>query len=154
VPIYSIVGTPPNQRVNFQNRGPIVEVEIVAPQFVIAPPTGVAGSQIPVQQPDIVRGFALVDTGASHTSIDLSVATRLKLKPTGSVKTMSVSETFDAAQYAVGYRIVGIPSFNIIAVSSCSNLAGQQLLMLIGRDMLVNAVFVYNGPMGIASLSW
>ena len=79
----------------------------------------------------------------------------MSLTPTGPAqKAMGVSGPYNAQQYAVGYRIAGIPQFLIIPVTDAPGLAVQNLLMLIGRDMLSNTVLTYNGTTGHASLTW
>jgi len=133
-----------------------VIVEMVAPQFVVPPnvplPTASATTQIP--QPQVVSGLALIDSGASHTSIDTTVAQQLSLNATGAVPCMSASGPYNANQYALGYRFQGYGNYVLIPVTEAPNLAAQNLVMLIGRDLLASCVLVYNGATGAYSLSW
>lgn len=116
-----------------------------------------ANQQVPVGVP--IR--ALLDTGASSTAIDPSVLATLGLTPTGScmVNTPTTGATPQAADlYDVAFLIpagkMSPPLFNqTLAVMSCELLAAQGFHALIGRDILSQCVFVYNGN-GFFTLSY
>jgi hypothetical protein len=156
VPVFNLAAPPPQPRVTLQTVGPVIEVELVNPQFVVQTPAlGAAGPLVSsTPAPTILRGRALVDTGASGTSIDSNAANQLGLTARGVVQFQSASHPYQARQFAVGYRFVGVPNFNLIPVTEAPNLAAQNLIMLIGRDLLAVAVLVYNGITGAFSLSW
>lgn len=110
--------------------------------------------------PDIVRISGLLDTGASGTAIDPSVLTALGLTPTGTtlVLTPTTGATPQPAeQYDVGFVIPapnGAPLFSqTLPVIASDLLAAQGFHALIGRDILSQCVFVYNGS-GFFTLSY
>jgi hypothetical protein len=114
-----------------------------------------AGQQIPTP----VRIQALLDTGASHTAVDPTL-TALNLTPTGTalVNTPTTGATPQAVdQYDVGMFIPspnGDPLFNqTLPVTASELVAGQGFHALIGRDILSQCVFVYNGS-GFFTLSY
>jgi hypothetical protein len=95
---------------------------------------------------------ALIDTGASSTCVDPSVLTALSLTPTGIVlvNTPSTGETpHQAEQFDVAWIIpapVG-PAliFRNIPVVASELLASQGFHALMGRDILDQCLFSYNG---------
>lgn len=141
------VNLPPN--VALQQRGPLVQVSISLEQnFAKALLT--QGKTLPKAE----SGFALIDTGASHTCIDDDAAKRLNL-PVIDVATMT-SASHEAIQqnvYPVQIEMVGMP----ISIGSTrtmgANLKPQGLILLIGRDVLANVVFIYNGVAGQITFS-
>lgn len=117
----------------------------------------VAAGQVP-PQPIQIRG--LLDTGASNTAIDPTVLTALGLTPTGTAQvntptTGAAPQTVD--QYDVGFVIPspnGAPLFSQTLPVFASHLfAAQGIHALIGRDILSQCVFVYNGS-GFFTLSY
>lgn len=115
-----------------------------------------AGQVVPAP----VRILALLDTGASGTAIDPSVLNTLALTPTGT--TLVSSPTTGATpqtvnQYDVGFVIPapsGAPLFSqTLPVIASELLAAQGFHALIGRDILSQCVFVYNGS-GFFTLSY
>lgn len=102
--------------------------------------------------PQAIQIRALLDTGASCTAIDPTVLIALGLTPTGSVTvnsptTGATPHTTD--QYDVGFLIpvpTGAPLLNqTLPVIAANLLAPQKFHSLIGRDILSQCVFVYNG---------
>jgi hypothetical protein len=115
-----------------------------------------AGQLVP--NPVQIRG--LLDTGASGTAIDPTVLTALGLTPTGTtlVLTPTTGNTPQPAdQYDVGFLIPapnGAPLFSqTLPVMASELLAAQGFHALIGRDILSQCVFVYNGS-GFFTLSY
>jgi predicted aspartyl protease len=102
-------------------------------------------------QPLVLTGYALIDTGASHTSIDEAAAQQLGLTATGSIPMHTPNGLRQAAQYAVAWRVGS--RFDTIPATS-AELSPQGLLLLIGRDILAACVLSYNGTTGTFSLSW
>jgi hypothetical protein len=141
-----------------QVNGPIIEVELAAPAQPGPASQSQAGAASSTQQgttgAQIIRGRALLDTGASNTFIDVNVAQQLALQATGTAQCQSASHPYSANQYAVAYRFVGVPNFSLIAVADSPNLSAQNLVMLMGRDILAGCILVYNGLAGTFSLSW
>lgn len=117
-----------------------------------------AGQPIPPLQQ--IR--ALIDTGASCTCIDPSILSALSLTPTGSVAmhTPSTAGTpVNCDQYDVGMLIpAAAPNHNpfflpTLAVTA-SELSVLGIQALIGRDILADCFFTYNGSMGLYTLAF
>ena len=115
----------------------------------------------PVPQPQ--RTTALIDTGASCTSVDPSVIIALNLQPTGSVSliTPSTGQTpHQTSEYDIALAIPGASPqdpflvFPTIAVISAELLQAQGFHALIGRDILNRCVLIYNGTIGFFTLAY
>lgn len=104
---------------------------------------------------------ALVDTGASFTSIEPQVLQALNLTPTGTIEIVTPStgnqthttETFDI-DFAIGGATpqdlpLLIPNLRIAA---CELYLRQGIHALIGRDILNRCILVYNGSINAFSL--
>lgn len=108
--------------------------------------------------PPLVPIRALIDTGASCTCLDPSVVTALNLTPTGSVSvnTPSTGTTpHTADQYDVGLAIpIGTPLILRTIPVVASELLPQGFHALIGRDILEQCLFVYNGKDGFFTLAF
>jgi len=106
----------------------------------------------PIPAPVMIRG--LVDTGASCTCIDPSIVTALGISPSGTATLHTPStgtQTHQANQYDVSLVLVHPQiSYTIHAVPVVeSHLAIQGIQGLIGRDVLSNCLFIYDGRSGI-----
>ena len=102
---------------------------------------------------------ALIDTGASSTCIDEAVLRSLNLTPTGTAPVTTPStgtEPVVLSQYDVSLYIVH-PSINLrlgaVPVLGTS-LASQELDALIGRDVLSQCLFVYDGQAEVFVLAF
>jgi hypothetical protein len=105
--------------------------------------------------------MALVDTGASSTCVDPSVLTALSLTPTGVVLlntpstggTPHQAEQFDVALIIpapVGPALI----FRTIPVVASELLASQGFHALVGRDILDQCLFSYNGSIKLFTLAF
>ena len=109
--------------------------------------------------PKPVSGWALVDTGATRTAIDERAVEQLALNSIDTVTLATASGSREAGVYACVLHFASGAIPNITAARATGvDLAGQDLdgkpiIALIGRDVLVRCVFVYNGTMGQFSLS-
>jgi len=103
--------------------------------------------------PPPASGIALIDTGATITSVDNSVAEKLELKATGSVKLGTASGPTTASTFAFSFQLQGIPNNIGITNGVGCDLGGQDLIALIGMDLLANCVFILNGPDGVFTLA-
>lgn len=101
----------------------------------------------------------LIDTGASLTAIDPSVLQALNLTPTGTtgVVTPTTGTTPQQLnQYDVQIIILHPAltySFHVLPVIE-SVLGFQGFDVLIGRDVLAECLFVYDGRSGIFTLAF
>ena len=126
-------------------RGPVVSV-------AIKPPPEIAELLVreskPVPAP--ITGFGLIDTGASSTCIDNAVAQKLGLPIVNVIKMASAThESVDTSVYPISFDILGgVPMTVNCPRAAGAALAIQNLVLLIGRDLLANAYFSYNGPSG------
>lgn len=113
--------------------------------------------------PNVVHALALIDTGASATCIDSSVLQALNLTPTGQtmIKTPSTGNTsvpFD--QYDVSLLVPPaaanqIPLFIGTLAVVCTDLfVSQGFHVLIGRDILSQCLFIYNGTTSLFTISY
>lgn len=117
-----------------------------------------AGHAIPVAQP--IR--ALVDTGASHTSIEPDLLAKLGLTPTGTIEIVTPSTgtgTHTADTYDVDFSIYGLVTeppllLTNLRVSTAELFSRQGIHALIGRDILSKCVLVYNGSMNNFTLAF
>jgi hypothetical protein len=148
----------PHFTMPFPPGGPIVNA-VVAPSQARQDALRAAGLPLPAP----IRVRALIDTGASCTSIDPSVVAGLGLNPTGTaqVHTPSTGNTpHQALQYDV---MIGIPGsdqshppaiFPTVPVITATLLGTQGFHALFGRDLLDDCVLVYNGSMKFFTLAW
>ena len=111
----------------------------------------------PVPQPLPVRG--LIDTGASCTCIDPAILQGLGLTPTGTVS-IATPSTGNQPHYCDQYDVsitllhpIFQYTFLIVPVIE-ANLSAQGIQALIGRDVLKNCLFVYDGTAGIFTLAF
>ena len=102
--------------------------------------------------PTHVSGTFLLDTGASNTVVDTSLIAPLGITPTGTImchtpSTGTVAQAFN--QYDVAIIVPGAVPGQAWVVEALpvmeSNLAPQGIQGLIGRDMLDDAILIYNG---------
>jgi hypothetical protein len=163
MPIYdhSIIPAVPGQALTpsphhaFAVAGPIIRVQIEVAS-VLAQALQAANQPIPTP----VLGIALIDTGASITSFDASIVSKLGINPNGVALVGTAGGSQQQSTYQAKFTFPGtpIPGFEHPRVLGC-NLAGQTVLnrqpiiALIGRDILSKCVLVYNGPAGMYSLS-
>ncbi|MCY4150630.1 MAG: hypothetical protein OXE94_00120 [Aestuariivita sp.] len=104
--------------------------------------------------PEPVNGFALIDTGASVTCFDVDAAQKARLPQISVSKMTSATHSNQTVPTFAG--TVVCPTFNInVEEGMGANLSaqGNNLVALIGRDLLQSAVLIYNGPDGHFSLS-
>jgi len=138
------------------NSGPLLEthIGISLPKLQVMS----AANQTP---PVPVLARMLVDTGASHTSIDQKFVAALGLTPTGSVAVLTPSTgatphmmpSYDVAFYFVNGHNGGTHTISIQTVTAC-DLSAQGIDGLIGRDILANTTLTCVGPLGMYHLSF
>lgn len=102
-----------------------------------------------------ISGFALIDTGASSTLVDETVIKSLGINPVSvrQVGTPSGAASMNIYPAKLSFPGTGLPdlSFNAV-IASPHLLSGQNLVALIGRDILQHGSLHYNGD-GHVSIS-
>ncbi len=146
----------PHVTVQVSAGGPLVDI-LVGPSRAHAAALQKAGKPVPERIP--VR--ALIDTGASVTVLDAAIVRKLALTATGmaSLQTPSTGrEPHVAHQYDVRILLVSpiakrATGFDNIAVVE-ADLSTQELQALLGRDILRQCLFVFDGVAGLFSLAF
>lgn len=140
----------------FQQGAPLIRVAVGVSE-PRANALQAAGQPIPGHQ----LCLGLVDTGASHTCVDPSILTALSLPPTGSttvVTASSGSTPHPCSQYDVSLVIMmndqqmHLASLTIPVMEL--QIINQGFGVLVGRDVLSQALMVYNGKQGELLLSF
>lgn len=144
----------PHLNVHIGNSGPMFDVSI-----------GVTGhrAEALVREkklvPDALSVRSLIDTGASCTAIDLSVAEALQLKPTGTSNIFTPSTGTDghlanAYDVAMTFKIDNYNKrFSHIEVVE-GKFHGRTHKALIGRDILEQVLLMYDGPLKLLTLAF
>jgi hypothetical protein len=125
--------------------GAILEVQVQVPKALSA----LLESQNQVI-PQPVTGFALIDTGATRTCADESSLSNLGINPIG---TVSMGTAGGPTQCPLFPARLWFPSLNlgadfdsIVGVNLQGQaVQGQQLTVLIGRDILSRGILIYSG---------
>jgi hypothetical protein len=136
--------------------GPIIDVfvGVSLPRYNALLKAG----QIP-PEPKLIK--ALVDTGASHTAIDPTVIASFDLQSRRIAKTLTPS-TGTTPHKCLTYDIsIHIPLGSVQSVHalpawevSCVELKHQGFDMLLGRDILADAILVFNGKISMFSMAF
>ena len=113
--------------------------------------------QRPIPVPIHVRG--LVDTGASCTAIDVDVIKALGITPTGRTSVLTPStgaKPHECNQYDCGITLLHTTTqLNLSPIAAIeSRLSHQGFHVLIGRDILRNCLFFYNGAVSRFALAF
>ena len=104
---------------------------------------------------------ALIDTGASMTSVEPAVLQILGLTPTGTIEMVTPStgqEVHTAETYDIDFMIGGSDpqdtplTIKNLRVCSSELYLKQGIHALIGRDVLARCILIYNGAVGEVSL--
>lgn len=126
--------------------GPRIPIEISVPDSLI---TQLVAQGKPIPPP--VSGYGLIDTGASILCVDEGILKSLNLTPFGSANVGTPMGDDIQGIYPVSISFPGT-GFAPIKLARClgANLASQtkpplNTIALIGRDILSNGVFIYDG---------
>jgi len=104
--------------------------------------------------PSSIGGFALIDTGATITSIDQNAALRLGLQVVGQRTVGTAAGPSERFLYPFSVRLLPF-GLDLHCVSGMGvDLSGQNIIALIGMDLLHQGVLTINGPMGALTLSF
>jgi hypothetical protein len=112
----------------------------------------------PVPGPLLVK--ALVDTGASHTTIDVALVKQLALVPTGTVSVITPSTGTTPCEmltYDCGIWVPLQPGFfapRPFWIAGAAELLHQGFSVLFGWDLLAESTLFYDGKNGTFTLSF
>ena len=137
--------------------GPLIDVWI-APSAVRQRALQLEGKPIP----NPVLAKALIDTGASHTVVDIGIITQLDLAPTGTMDVITPSTgatpcqqlTYDLAIFVPLSKPYSQPWAFPFWVASAAELQHQGFGVLFGRDLLGRSTFFYDGQAQLFTLSF
>lgn len=133
--------------------GPLLPVEVAVPD-ALAQYLTQQGQAVPAP----VIGVALIDTGASVTAVHQDVFTSLAVSAVGSATVGSANgpsqkPTFPAKISFPGTQLQGIGFNQVLSCDLTGQLVnGQQVIVLMGRDLLQHFILIYNGPGGTIAL--
>jgi len=137
-------------------QGPIVDAFVVVS---LGRASALTSANQTIPQPIRVR--ALIDTGASHTCVDPSVLTALGLTPTGTTTVVTPTTGLSSVtvnQYDVGLVIPSAQASHssfirpTVAVSEHELVRRHGFHVLMGRDILADCLFIYDGQSGLFTL--
>ncbi len=100
-----------------------------------------------------VTGFALIDTGAALSCIDIAAAQQAGLPVRGTSRMSSATHANQSVPVYAGKLTMQNMNINIEGAMG-ANLSGfSDIIALIGRDLLEQGVFIYNGVDGSVTLA-
>lgn len=130
--------------------GPLLMVEVSVPTLI---------AQVLQKEkkliPNPITGKALIDTGAQTTCVDEGALKALGLLPVGQIGVSTPDGSNMMLQYPVKLEFPASPipplEFNSVIGA---NLKDQDIIALIGRDILSHCILIMNGPAGSYSISF
>ncbi len=135
--------------------GPIVPVEIKIPEALEAL---LVSEGKPLPSPAI--GYALIDTGASGSAVHEGILTRLGIQPIDQIPTSTPHGDGVSFVYAVRvtFPAMTIENYPMARVMGCNlkwtTASGEDIIMLLGRDLLRHFLLIYNGVFSDVTLSF
>jgi hypothetical protein len=128
----------------------------------VSDPRSLALQEAGLPKPLPVNGVFLIDTGASLTCVDKALLVQLKIPPSSAIDIATPStggEGHTCWTYDVSFFIphtTGEKKGFYISVLQVAeiDIAHQGISGLIGRDILANANFIYNGEVGFFTLAY
>ena len=132
----SIIGT--RQQTGLLQTGPTVQVEVSPSQPILRAIIKQGGK---IQRP--IEAAALIDTGASCTAIDASIAKRLSLTARDERRVFTPNGESVQFLYDIRLAISHMGVFDLQALGA--NLSGQMHTVLLGRDALAHGTLIYSG---------
>lgn len=142
-----------SSRRKLEQYGPIISIQI-SPSDQISQLLSLSGGEVPAP----VQGWGIVDTGASTTAIYRDVLSQIGSNPIGTVNvntagTPSVLDIYPAKINFPGTDIVRDFEEVIGMEREFGSYANLPIIGLIGREVLSDCVFIYNGITGIYTLT-
>jgi len=138
--------------------GPILNVNIHVPS-ALAQNIAASGGTIPTPE----AGLALIDTGASSTCVHEPVLLRLGLNAIGNVMSGTAAGQVQHNRYPARLEFPGEGIDREFASVTGVDLSGQvislstgihPIIALIGRDLMADWILIYNGHVGLVSISF
>jgi hypothetical protein len=137
--------------------GPVLGVQIEIPSALAA--AFQAQGQPP---PAPATGFALIDTDATRSGVDVSVVTSLGIQPIGVASVGTASGIVQRPVYSAKFSFPGtnlppVEFAQLLGVDLTGQtvvMLNQKLVALIGRDILRRFVMIYNGLEGHITLAF
>jgi predicted aspartyl protease len=128
-------------------RGPVVPASVCL-EINMAKPLLAQGKAVGGQP-----GYALIDTGATVSAVDEQTAQELKIPIVDQGKMTSAShESSPCNLYPIQITIGGVLVLQVPRAMG-AKLKPMGLVAIIGRDILQQCAFFYNGPLGTITLS-
>jgi len=134
--------------------GPILSVEISIPSALAS-----ALTKENKPTPNPTTGWALIDTGATRSCVDDDVIRKLGVNPIGAGDIHNSGGKQSVNFFPAHFRFPGVPLPEIEFTSaigvniSAQKVNNQPIIALLGRDILRSCVFIYNGTLGMYTLS-
>jgi hypothetical protein len=130
--------------------GPSVPVTI-SPVSQVVQALQAAG--LPVPAP--VSGLALIDTGGTLCMVDEAAVLQLAIPPFGSASIQGPTGQAQHLTYALAMTFPGTSLPNLTFTDCIGGpLQASGIVALIGRNVLRDFIFIYNGPAGSVSLAY
>ena len=148
-PYFAPDGRPIHPADLLRSRGPRLPILVHVP---IAIEEQLAREGKPI--PPGVSGEALVDTGATSTSIDRAIlADKLGLHAIGRESMLGAHGAQGADVFACDVIVPGHERQTLARTVSV-NLQGSGLMAIVGRDFLAGKLMIYDGLAGVVSITW
>jgi hypothetical protein len=145
VPLFNGIRDP----LTLLNEGPTFRVEVFV--SLSAELSIIAAGGTP---PPPAVGFALVDTGASTSAVHEGIPASLGLRPVGIAPVVTPTTGATAVTKPLfAIRLVTPTDIPFDAIAIEADLGPQGIVALLGRDVLTDAIFVYNGTTGIYTIA-
>lgn len=158
MPIYNYFSFKPDGNILIdssilRSAGPLVNVEISIPTVLAQ-----LYDQIKQPIPAPITGWAMLDTGAYRTSVDNTTIQSLKVSAVGRESTLTPSGPKDQNTYPAHFKFPGTTIDLDFNEALGSDLQGQMfngkpIIALVGRDILSECLFIYNGSSGMYTLT-
>ena len=155
---YNQLYTEPNGQLNrniMQVAGAIIPIEITIPNALAEFRT-----QNKESLPTPISGLALIDTGATISAVEKEIIESLGVKSVGTTSTSTANGVANHFLYPAKFRFPTINDFEFDFNSITGvefggyTIDNQKVVALLGRDVLSTAIFIYNGTLGLYSLSF
>lgn len=127
--------------------GPLLEGEIDIPSALVDYLT-----QARKRIPKPIKGWILIDTGATRTAVDERTIKKLKISSVGTtpVTTARGKKTCGLYPCKLHFTSAAIRDIEVTRATGVNlarqSVANKPIIALLGRDILSKVIFVYNGP--------